>query len=269
MSLFDRVSRLVRANVNDAVSKAEDPEKILEQALIDMQDNFVKMKEAVAGAIAQQKRSQAQLANNQREANVWQERAQLALQKGDEDLARQALVRKKALTDTANALQAQLDTQTGQVDGLKKNLMMLESKIAEAKAKKDMLKARSQAAKANEQLQSSMNSMSTSSAMAAFERMEDKVVMMESRSQAAAELAGAGLEAQFMELQGGADVDFELEAMKQQMLGGSAAAAPQSLPQGTAQSVPQDMPQAAKAPVDAQAPVDAELEALKKQIENL
>jgi phage shock protein A len=269
MSLFDRVSRLVRANVNDAVSKAEDPEKILEQALIDMQDNFVKMKEAVAGAMAQQKRSQAQVANNQREANVWQERAQLALQKGDEDLARQALVRKKALTDTLNALQAQLDNQTGQVDSLKKNLMMLESKIAEAKAKKDMLKARSQAAKANEQLQSSMNSMSNSSAMAAFERMEDKVVMMESRSQAAAELAGAGLEAQFMELQGGQDVDFELEAMKQQMLGGSAAPQ-QSLPQGAspAMPTPQAAPQAT--PVDApKAPVDAELEALKKQIENL
>lgn len=258
MSLFDRVSRLVRANVNDAVSKAEDPEKILDQALIDMQDNFVKMKQAVASAIAQQKRSQTQLANNQREASVWQERAQLALQKGDEDLARQALMRKKGLTDTANQLQTQLDQQNVQVDSLKKNMMMLESKIAEAKAKKDMLKARSQAAKANEQLQSAMNTMSTSSAMAAFERMEDKVVQMEARGQAAAELAGAGLEAQFMQLESG-DVDYELEAMKQQMLGGTATADTQALPQGTTQAVPQD----------AAAPVDAELEALKKQIENL
>ncbi|MBE9029716.1 PspA/IM30 family protein [filamentous cyanobacterium LEGE 11480] len=260
MSLFDRVSRLVRANVNDAVSKAEDPQKILEQALIDMQDNFIKMKEAVASAIAQQRRSQKQLDNNNREAKVWQERAQLALQKGDEDLARQALMRKKGLSDAATALQAQLDQQNGQVASLKKNLMMLESKIAEAKAKKDMLKARAQAAKANEQLQSSMNSMSNSSAMAAFERMEDKVVQMESRSEAAAELAGAGLEAQFMELETG-DVDYELEAMKQQMLGGTAATETQSLPQGTTQAVPQDSTTASAA--------DLELEALKKQIENL
>ncbi|MFM2428888.1 MAG: hypothetical protein RLZZ511_101 [Cyanobacteriota bacterium] len=266
MSLFDRVSRLVRANVNDAVSKAEDPEKILEQALIDMQDNFVKMKEAVASAIAQQKRSQAQLANNEREAKVWQERAQLALQKGDEDLARQALVRKKGLTDAANALQAQLDQQTGQVDGLKKQLMMLEGKIAEAKAKKDMLKARAQAAKANEQLQSSMNSMSNKSAMAAFERMEDKIVQLESRSLAAAELAGANLEAQFMELQAGQDVDFELEAMKQQLLGGTAAAPTQSLPQGQSPAVNQTAATSQAQPVPV---VDAELEALKKQIENL
>ncbi|NJN49209.1 MAG: PspA/IM30 family protein [Alkalinema sp. RL_2_19] len=260
MSLFDRVSRLVRANVNDAVSKAEDPQKILEQALIDMQDNFVKMKEAVASAIAQQKRSQKQYENNMREAAVWQERAQLALQKGDEDLARQALMRKKGLSDAANALQSQLEQQNGQVASLKKNMMMLESKIAEAKAKKDMLKARAQAAKANEQLQSSMNSMSTSSAMAAFERMEDKVVQMEARSEAAAELAGAGLEAQFMELETG-DVDYELEAMKQQMLGGTSAATTQSLPEGTTQEIPQD--------AAAKAPVDMELEALKKQIENL
>jgi phage shock protein A len=105
-----------------------------------------------------------------------------------------------------------------------------------------------------------MNSMSTSSAMAAFERMEDKVDQLEARGQAAAELAGAGLETQFMELET-SDVDYELEAMKQQMLGGTAAATTQSLPEGTTQSVPQD--------TAAKVPVDMELESLKKQIENL
>jgi phage shock protein A len=260
MSLFDRVSRLVRANVNDAISKAEDPEKILEQAMIDMQDNFVKMKEAVASAIAQQKRSQTQLDNNRREAQTWQERAELAIKKGDDELAKQALMRKKTLTDTANQLQGQLDQQNTQVDSLKKNMLMLESKIAEAKAKKDMLKARSQAAKANEQLQSSMNSMSTSSAMAAFERMEDKVVQIESRGQAMAEIAGSNLEAQFMNLQAG-DVDYELEALKQQMLGGSATPPPQQIAGAPAAAVPQDSKQSSA--------VDSELEALKKQIDGL
>jgi phage shock protein A len=265
MSLFDRVSRLVRANVNDAVDKAENPEKILDQALRDMQDNFIKMKEAVATAIAQQRRAQTQLANNQREAQQWQERAELALKKGEEDLARQALMRKKGLTDTSNSLQSQLDSQTVQVDALKKNLIMLESKIAEAKAKKDMLKVRSQAARANEQLQSSMNGMSNSSAMAAFERMEEKVIAMESRSQAAAEIAGANLEAQFVTL-AGSDVDYELEALKQQVLGGSAGATQQSLPSGTGAAAPAAQPQTADASVPA---VDMEIEALKKQIENL
>jgi phage shock protein A len=260
MSLFDRVSRLVRANVNDAVSKAEDPEKILEQSLRDMQDNFVKMKEAVASAIAQQKRSQAQYDNQMREAKTWQERAELAIKKGDDELAKQALMRKKGLTDAATALEAQLAQQTGQVDGLKKNMLMLESKIAEAKAKKDMLKARAQAAKANEQLQSAMNTMSNDSAMAAFERMEDKVMQMEARGQAAAELAGANLETQFMTLQAG-DVDYELEALKQQVLGGSATPPPPAIEGTTTTPMPQDAKQSSA--------VDLELETLKKQIDGL
>jgi phage shock protein A len=266
MSLFDRVSRLVRANVNDAISKAEDPEKVLEQALMDMQDNFVQMKQAVATAIAQQKRTQQQLANNQREAQTWEDRAKLALQKGEEDLARQALTRKKGFADTVNTLQAQMDQQTTQVDALKKNLMMLESKIAEAKTKKDMLKARAQAAKANEQLQSTMNTMSTSSAMAAFERMEDKVIQLESRSQAAAELAGSQLESQFAMLES-SDVDLELQAMKLQLEGTSTPQA--SLPAdksatAPAASTPRDKP--VNDVIDAEA---LELINLKKQIDSL
>jgi phage shock protein A len=254
MGLFDRVGRLVRANVNDMVSKAEDPEKILEQALMDMQEDLINMKQAVATAIAAQKRSQQQYEKNLSESNTWQSRAQLALQKGDETLAREALVRKKAFSDTAASLKTQLDSQVSQVDLLRKNLMAMESKISEAKTKKDMLKARAAAAKANEQLQSVINSNNTGSAMAAFERMEDKVLQIEARSVAAAELGGAGLEAQFALLESGSDVDDELAAMKNQMLGGSAAA---STPQISA---------AATAPNPA---VDAELEALKKQMDNL
>ncbi|MEL6935449.1 MAG: PspA/IM30 family protein, partial [Cyanobacteria bacterium J06607_17] len=92
MGLFDRVSRLIRANVNDAVSKAEDPEKILEQSIMDMQEDLVQMRQAVAGAIASKKRVEQQQEKAQSEANTWTQRAQLALQKGDENLAREALV---------------------------------------------------------------------------------------------------------------------------------------------------------------------------------
>ncbi len=263
MGLFDRVSRLVRANVNDMVSKAEDPEKILEQALMDMQDNLVQMKQAVAGAIASQRRTQQQYENNLKESETWTSRAQLALQKGDENLAREALVRKKSFSDAATALKQQLDSQTGQVDTLKRGLMGLESKISEAKTKKDMLKARAAAAKANEQLQSAVNSNSTGSAMAAFERMEDKVLTMEARSQAAAEIAGSNLEAQFAALSSN-DVDFELEAMKQQMLGGSSPAQP-AIAGAPAASAPVAPPAATANSAE----MDAELEALKKQLDNL
>ncbi len=257
MGLFDRLSRVVRANLNDMVSKAEDPEKILEQAIIDMQEDLVQLRQAVAGAIATQKRTEQQYNKNQSEANNWQQRAQLALTKGDETLAREALTRKKANADTAAQLKNQLDTQVTQVDTLKRNLIALESKISEAKTKKDMLKSRAAAAKANEQLQNTISSLNTGGSMAAFERMEDKVLMMEARSQSAAELAGADLESQFAMLESGSDVDDELAAMKANMLPG-ASASQQALPASEE-----------KKTTTANSAVDAELEALRKQIDNL
>jgi phage shock protein A len=254
MGLFDRIGRVVRANLNDMVSKAEDPEKILEQAIIDMQEDLVSLRQAVAQAIATQKRTEQQYNKNMTEANNWQQRAQLALTKGDENLAREALQRKKNFAETAAQQKAQLDQQVGQVETLKRNLIGLESKISEAKTKKDMLKSRAAAAKANEQLQQTIGNLGTSSAMGAFERMEEKVLMMEAKSQSAAELAGADLESQFKMLESGSGVDDELAAMKAQMLG----AGPQSsgvLPPANQTANPQPA-----------APVDTELEELRKQI---
>ncbi|NBO30097.1 MAG: PspA/IM30 family protein [Cyanobacteria bacterium WB6_1B_304] len=255
MGLFDRIGLVIRSNLNDLVSQAEDPEKILEQTVIDMQEDLIQLRQAVATAIASQKRTQQQYNQSQTEANNWQQRAQLAVQKGDDTLAKEALSRKKAQTDIANTLKAQLDQQSTQVDTLKRSLIALEGKISEAKTKKDMLKARASAAKAQEQLQSTVNSIGTSSAMAAFERMEEKVLQLEARSQAAAELAGADLESQFAQLESGSDVDSELEAMKAQLLGGSSANQAQ-LPAAN-RSIPRD------------AAVDAELEALKSQLDQL
>jgi len=255
MALFDRLSRVVRANLNDLVSKAEDPEKVLEQAIIDMQEDLVKLRQAVATAIATQQRSKQQYDNNQSESNKWQQRAQLALTKGDESLAREALQRKKTFQETANTIKQQLDGQSGQVDSLKKNLIALESKIAEAKTKKDMLKARAQAAKANEQLQNTIGNLNTNSSMAAFERMEDKVLQLEARSQAAQELGGYGVEQQFAALESGSDVDDELAALKAQMLPPTQPT--QSLPAGETTDKP------------ASEPVDTELEELRRQIKKM
>jgi phage shock protein A len=258
MGFFDRLSRLLRANLNDLVSKAEDPAKILDQSVADMQDDLVKLRQAVATAIASQKRIQNQAEQSETQARTWYERAELALKKGEEDLAREALSRRKTYQDTAAALNAQLQAQAGQVDTLKKSLVALEGKIAEAKTKKDMLKARSQAAKAQEQLQSAVGSLGTNSAMAAFERMEEKVLEQEARSQAAAELAGADLESQFAALQGGSDVDDELAALRNRLEGGAAAA---GLP-------PADGPAPQLEPVKV-AEVDADLEELKRSIDKL
>lgn len=269
MGLFDRISRVVRANLNDVVSKAEDPEKILEQSIVDMQEDLVQLRQAVARAIATQKRTQQQYNQAQTEANNWQSRAQLALQKGDENLAREALTRKKTNADTASTLKTSLDQQTTQVDALKRNLIALESKISEAKTKKDMLKARISAAKASEQLQNTVGRMNTSSAMGAFERMEEKVLEIEARSQAAGELAGHDLENQFALLESGNDVDDELAAMKANLLSGSSTAQaqlPAANPTATASPGPTS---AGSTTSTSSAAVDHDLEELKKQLDNL
>jgi phage shock protein A len=259
MGLFDRIRRVASANLNDLVSKAEDPEKMLEQAILEMQEDLVQLRQGVAQAIAAQKRTEQQYNQAQNDANKWQRNAQLALQKGDENLARQALERKKSSAETANTLKANLDQQSGQTDTLKRSLIALESKISEAKTKKDMLKARISAAKAQEQLQSTVGRIGTSSAMAAFERMEEKVLIQEARAQSAGELVGADLESQFAALESGSDVDDELAALKAQM----------SLGPGTPQNQT-SLPQAGQSTGSkSNQVVDSDLEQLKKQLDQM
>ncbi len=257
MGLFDRIKRVVSANLNDLVNKAEDPEKMLEQAVLEMQEDLVQLRQGVAQAIAAQKRTEKQYNDAQNEINKWQRNAQLALQKGDENLARQALERKKTYTETGAALKASLDQQNVQVEAIKRNLIQLESKISEAKTKKEMLKARITTAKAQEQLQGMVSGMNTSSAMSAFERMEEKVLIQESRAQSQAELAGADLESQFARLEGSSDVDDELAALKA------------SLAPATPPNQPILPPQQPTTPPKSTEPVDSELEALRKQLDQL
>ena len=150
----------------------------------------------------------------------------------------------------------------GQIDTLKRSLIALESKISEAKTKKDMLKARISAAKAQEQLQGTVGRLGTNSAMAAFERMEEKVLMQEARAQAAGELVGSDLESQFAQLEAGSDVDDELAALKAQMSLGPAT--PQNQP-----SLPQASNQSSGSKSNSNQVVDAELEQLRKQLDQL
>jgi phage shock protein A len=220
MGLFDRIWRIIRANINSLIGAAEDPEKILEQATIDMQEDLVQLRQAVAGAIAAQKRTERQCSQAESTAAEWYQRAQLALQKGEEKLAREALTRKKSYQETATAMKGQLAQQNAVVTQLKENMRALESKIFEAKAKKDMYIARARSAASSERLQEMMGNLNTGSALNAFERMEEKVMQLEARSEAIAELGTSDLEKQFLSLEAGNDVDAELAAMKSQMLPG-------------------------------------------------
>jgi phage shock protein A len=217
MGLFDRIWRVIRANLNDLIGKMEDPEKILEQTVLDMQNDLIQLRQAVAQAIATQKRTERQASQARTNSDEWYRRAQLALQKGDENLAREALARRKGYVETASAMEAQLTQQSTIVTQLKQNMMKLEGKISEAKTKKDMYIARARSAKASEQLNEMLNRVGTGSAMNAFERMEDKVLQLEAKSEAIAELTNDSLEKRFDALGQGDEIDAELAAMKGQM----------------------------------------------------
>ncbi|MEP0856043.1 PspA/IM30 family protein [Trichocoleus sp. DQ-U1] len=251
MGLFERISLNARANLNDALNKARDPEKILEQSIIDMQQGVVQLRQEVATAIAAQKQTQHQY----NEAQKLAARFQLCFYRplDDENLAREALVRTKTNTDT---LKTTLDRQKAQVETLNRNLIALEKKISEAKQQQDRLKARVQAAKAQEQLQSSVGRLNTSSAMGAFERMEEKDLEVETRSLVTVELTGKNLEEQFAMLESGNDVDDELAAMKAQLTGSSTTQV--QLPSAHSNTSSKS-----------HSAVDNELEDLKKQLDNL
>ncbi|KAJ0034973.1 hypothetical protein Pint_26013 [Pistacia integerrima] len=147
MNLFDRFARVVKSYANALVSSFEDPEKILEQTVLEMNDDLVKMRQATAQVLASQKRLENKYKAAEQASEDWYRKAQLALQKGEEDLAREALKRRKSYADNASALKAQLDQQKGVVENLVSNTRLLESKIQEARSKKDTLKARAQSAK--------------------------------------------------------------------------------------------------------------------------
>ena len=225
MGLFDRISRVIRANLNSLVGQAEDPEKILEQTVLDMQEDLIQLRQAVAQAIATQKRTERQCSQAQSTAEEWYRRAQLALEKGDDHLAREALTRRKSYQETADSMKGQLEQQSVVVTKLKQNMLTLESKISEAKTKKDLYVARARSAKASQQLNDMLGRVGTGSAMSAFERMEEKVLQLEAQSEAIAELGADDLEKRFASLEGGESVDDELAAMKAQLLTGTDSAA--------------------------------------------
>jgi len=219
-NLFERLTRVVRSYANSVLSSFEDPEKILEQAVLEMNDDLTKMRQATAQVLASQKRLENKYKAAEQASADWYRRAQLALQKGDEDLAREALKRRKSYADNASSLRSQLDQQKGVVENLISNTKVLESKIAEAKQKKDTLKARAQSAKTATKVSEMLGNVNTSSALSAFEKMEEKVMAMESQAEALGQLATDDLEGKFALLET-SSVDDDLSQLKKELSGSS------------------------------------------------
>lgn len=217
MGLFDRVGRVVRAQVNHWVSEAENPERLLEQAVQDMQDDLIQIRQAVAQAIATQKRTERQFHQAQTKADEWQSRAHMALQNNQDDLAREALLKRQTYITTAKALSEQLHQQQNIVAQLKRNMREMEPRLAEAKMKKDMYIARARSAEASNRLNEMLERSNPASSGAVFDRMEERVMELEARAEVSAESGRDRVEEQFASLEAGRDVDEELEVMRRQI----------------------------------------------------
>ncbi|RMG07080.1 MAG: PspA/IM30 family protein, partial [Cyanobacteria bacterium J055] len=194
-----------------------DLEKLLDRAIDQMETEYQQARQAAINALTSQKLQQRHYDRVQAEVQKWERRAKLALQKGNEFLAREALIRKKMHSEILSKLPVPIDRGLASVENLKQDLSLFKAKIAEAKTMRTRLKVKMAAAKAR-QLQNTIARVDTNSSMAAFDRMEEKVLQMEARSQAVTDISGADLDSLFASLET-SDPDDELESLKAQLRG--------------------------------------------------
>lgn len=227
MGFFDRIKRVLSANLNQMVSKAEDPEKILNQVIVEMNTQMVESKRSVAGAIADEKKLERQVQELLAQAKEWERKAILAVRAAEkeperaehfEGLAKKALLEKKNCEGDAEKYREQWTAQHEAVERLKDALRGLQQKIDEAQRKKNLLIARNRRAEAHKRIQSQLSGMQNSSAFEAFERMENKVDQIEAEVDALKELDGPAmdmsLEKEFAELEATGDADALLADLK-------------------------------------------------------
>src|SRR5204862_2367321 len=220
MGIFDRLSTLIRSNISDLISRAKNPEKMLNQLIVDMRTPLAKAKQQVASAIADEKRLSAQAEQEKKLAEDWEKRAVLAVQEGRVDLAKQALLRHNEHAQNYVGLHETWVKHREETDRLTLSLRQLNDRIEEAKRKKNILIARQKRAEAHKRIQETMSSMSDKSAFETFERMAEQIEHEERKLIAAAEvnedLSGDSLMQQFQSLEK-ADADQQLAALKQRL----------------------------------------------------
>jgi len=222
MGILDRLTTLIRANVNDALDRAEDPVKMIDQILRDMQENIAEGRRQVAAMIAQQKELEADLATVRRLASEWQAKAGRAVAAGRDDLAREALRRKRDNDENAVVYEQQLTSQRQTVDKLKQQLQQLEAKYQSTLSQRDAFLARHKRAVAQQQMASSLSAFSPMDPTADLDRMERKIRSVEAHAAATVEIADSSLDTQLAALEDDLDIEVELAALK----GGPTAALP-------------------------------------------
>ena len=222
MGIFSKLSSLIRSNINDAIAKAENPEKMLNQVLLDMREQLAKAKQEVAVAIADERKLRAQTEEEQKLAGDWENRAVLAVREGRDDLAKQALMRQQEHGERAIALEETWHRQHEETDRLKDALRQLNEKIEEAKRKKNLLVAKQKRAQAQKRIHETMAGLSDRSAFDTFERMAERIEETERLALASAEvseaLSGDSLEQEFKQLQpADQSVEYRLLQLKERM----------------------------------------------------
>ncbi|MBX3147900.1 MAG: PspA/IM30 family protein [Gemmatimonadales bacterium] len=221
MGIFERFSTMLRSNINDLISRAENPEKMLNQLILDMKTQLAKAKQEAAGAIADEKKLQADAEALKKQAEDWERRAMLAVQEGRDDLAKQALMRYNEALQGAQQLHETWVKHRADTENLKLQLRQLHDKIEEAKRKKNILVARAKRAEAQQRIQQTMSGMSDKSAFESFDRMTEKIESIERKALAAAELQqefeGDDLTQQFKQLEYHGSSDQQLIELKAKM----------------------------------------------------
>jgi phage shock protein A len=223
MNIFSKLSTLIRSNINDMIARAENPEKMLNQIIMDMREQLTKAKQEVAIAIAEERKLKAQAEEEAKQAQEWERRAMLAVQNDKDDLARQALVRQEEYAGRAHSLYETWQRHSEETERLKDSLRQLTLKIEEARRKKNLLVAKQKRAQAQKRIHETMAGLSDRSAFEAFDRMAQRIEDNERRALAAAEvsedLSGDPLEREFARLEsgGGAGADVRLLELKRKM----------------------------------------------------
>jgi phage shock protein A len=188
MGLLERVSTLIRANLNDMIDRAEDPEKLIRQVILDMDNQYLQVKTQVAVSIADQHMLEKKFRENEDAGRDWMRKAELAVEKQHDDLARAALDRFQTSQKLALSYREQVDDQKLQVETLKNALIKLEQKLDEAKAKRDLYLARHRRSIALGKAARAQSAIGDHSKSAAFDRLQDRVNHTEAIASAEVEL---------------------------------------------------------------------------------
>ncbi|PDV98738.1 PspA/IM30 family protein [Candidatus Chloroploca asiatica] len=217
MSILTRIKDLVSANVNSMLDRAEDPEKMANEYLRQLTNELYEVRTGVATAMADETRLEQRRISAFAEAEQWTARAEAALRAGDEELARAALSRKVQSQKLAEQFLTQEQAQEEQVNAMQDGLVQLETRIAEVKAKKELIIAKKNRAQTQEALQRTAQSMSQFGTMDKLSQLEERVDDQLAKADAMAKLEQGSLEARFEDLSKRTEVDSELEELKRKL----------------------------------------------------